>query len=227
MKMSRSERFLLDYLASEYKVVLQKIPESFLKSPDYELVQDGVRQFVAELKTLEYCEPTPERGWTVHADELGIRHATRQDNSVARVARNIHDAYKQLRTYPQPKVLILLNEDGFPDVRDLEEVYRGEMVYGNSDFSYVNTTSRKIAQGMIKHEKCRIDLYIWVDRKQTVKTFFRSVTTAGRDLACRFFHAPDLPDQEVQNNTPEGFANPKTGWQNLQRERSAAEDDDG
>ena len=44
------------------------------------------------------------------------------------------------------------------DIRDLQEAFEGFMTYGNEDFSYVNWSSRKIAEGTIKHEKGKIDL---------------------------------------------------------------------
>ena len=90
-------------------------------------------------------------------------------------------------------MLILLNQDML-DVGDLQEAYTGQMVYGNGVFSYVNTVSKGIVEGRIQDEKDKIDLYIWIDRKQTTETFFRPVSHTGRDLACKFFGAPPLAD---------------------------------
>jgi hypothetical protein len=54
----------------------------------------------------------------------------------------------------------LLNYDSLVDVKDLEEAFTGEQVYANAVFSYINTVSKKIAEGKIKEEKGKIDLYI-------------------------------------------------------------------
>jgi len=112
--------------------------------------------------------------------------AHRTDNAVSRVADKIHQAYRQLKDYPPPRALILLNHDSLVDVKDLEEAFTGEQVYANAVFSYVNTVSKKIAHGKIKEEKGKIDLYIWIDRR-TEYISFRYPTQIGHNLAHSLF----------------------------------------
>jgi hypothetical protein len=112
--------------------------------------------------------------------------AHRADNAVSRVADKIHQAYRQLKNFPPPRVLILLNHDSLVDVKDLEEAFTGEQVYANAVLSYVNTVSKKIAEGKIKEEKGEIDLYIWID-KRTEQIWFRYPTQTGYDLAHGLF----------------------------------------
>jgi hypothetical protein len=80
----------------------------------------------------------------------------------------------------------LLNHDSLVDVKDLEETFTGEQVYTNAVFSYANTVSKKIAEGKIKEEKGKIDLYIWID-KRTQRIWFRYPTQTGHDLAHSLF----------------------------------------
>ena len=195
MKPSVDEQFVVKLLKDRYGVALQKVPESTSKTPDFEFCVNGERLFIAELKTLDDCEPSAERGWIVSQEHIGVKKAHRKDNSVARVASRIHEAYKQLCNYPVPKVLILLNKDML-DVGDLEEAFTGQMVYGDLTQSYVNTASRKIAEGQIKDEKDKIDLYIWIDRKQTIEVIFRFTTDIGHDLSCRLFKTPPLEESK-------------------------------
>jgi len=116
-----------------------------------------------------------------------IQWASRDDNSVRRVASKIHEAWTQLRLYSGPHVLIFLNHDPLVDVWDLQEAFTGQQVYGNQNFSYVNTAwKKKIAEGKIKHEKDKIDLYIWIERREE-KMWFRYPTHVGHDLAHTYF----------------------------------------
>lgn len=186
MSLSKSEQYVIDLFQRRFGVELVKIPQSQGKSPDFESVRNGQRVFVAELKDIEYLSPSEDRGWTVEKFSDGSQSANRTDNAVSRVARKIHDAFGQLEQYSAPRVLIFLNHDPAVDVNDLEEAYTGEHTYGNEVFSYVNTSSKKIAEGCIREEKDKIDLYIWIDRMDE-RIWFRSPQQSGDDLARRLF----------------------------------------
>jgi hypothetical protein len=164
-----------------------KIQEANERAPDFELVRDGECVFMAELKDIERYPASEDRGWTVpKPGDMYYPFAHRTDNAVSRVADKIHQAYRQLKDFPLPRVLILLNHDSLVDVKDLEEAFTGDQVYGNAVFSYVNTISKKISEGKIKEEKGKIDLYIWID-KRTEHIWFRYPTQIGHDLAHSLF----------------------------------------
>jgi len=187
MPLSRSERYVIDLLQRRFGVHLTKIQEKNETAPDFTLVRDEQRLFVAELKDIERYPASADRGWTIpKPGDMHYPFAHRTDNAVSRVADKIHQAYHQLKDFPPPRVLILLNHDSLVDVKDLEEAFTGEQVYANAVFSYVNTVSKKIAEGKIKEEKGKIDLYIWID-KRTEHIRFRYPTQTGHDLAHSLF----------------------------------------
>jgi len=180
-----SELFVQKLFQRNYGVHLSKIKESGDKSPDYEFIFNGKRVFVCELKTIERVR-TEAAGWEIINDSEGMREATRDDNAVERVARKIHEAHKQLKSYSQPKVLIFLNKDSLVDFKDLEEAFNGYQIYSNGRVKLVNTASARIANGIIRNEKYDIDLYVWVDKPGN-EVFFRYLTQIGCDLAHKFF----------------------------------------
>ena len=164
-----------------------KIKERNERAPDFELVRDGQLVFVAELKDIERYPASENRGWTIpKPGDMHYPIAHRTDNAVSRVADKIHQAYHQLKDFPLPRVLILLNHDSFVDVKDLEEAFTGEQLYADAVFSYVNTVSKKIAEGKIKEEKGKIDLYIWIEER-TEHIEFLYPTRIGHDLAHSLF----------------------------------------
>ena len=191
MRLSISERYVIALLQRRFGVHLTKIQENNKITPDFILVHDEQRAFVAELKDLERHPASPDRAWTIpKPDDMHYPFAHRTDNAVSRVADKIHQAYRQLKNFPPPRVLILLNHDSLVDVKDLEEAFTGEQVYANAVFSYSNTVSKKIAQGKIKEEKEGIDLYIWIDRR-TEHISFRYPTQIGHNLAHSLFPESD------------------------------------
>ena len=187
MSLSKSERYVIDLLRRRFGVHLTKIQERNEPTPDFALVCNEQQICVAELKDIERYPASADRGWTIpKSDEIHYPFAHRIDNAVSRVADKIHQAHCQLKDFPLPRVLILLNHDSLVDVKDLEEAFTGEQVYANTIFSYVNTVSKKITEGKIKEEKGKIDLYIWID-KRTEQIWFRYPTQAGHDLAHDLF----------------------------------------
>jgi hypothetical protein len=94
-----------------------------------------------------------------------------------------------LSTRPEPKVLILLNEDNL-DVLDLEEAISGFQVYtSESGVEIENTRSSYIAD-RIQDDAPEIDLYIWIDRMKEGTIQFRMMTEAGGRLVEEYFRPP-------------------------------------
>ena len=186
MNSSESEKFIQDLFNKKFGIKLIKIKESSDKSPDFEFINNETRVFVCELKDIQYAERTSENGWSISYYN-SIKEATRIDNSVSRVAQKIYDGHKQLVSYSEPKVLIILNSEPLVDIKDLVEAYDGYHSYGNEDFGYNNVCSAKISNGRIKSVKQNIDLYIWIDVARDLNIFFRYTSQKGHEIACKYF----------------------------------------
>jgi hypothetical protein len=190
------EIYVRKLLRDRYAACLRKIPRSEqegVKTPDYELLVTNGRAAVLEVKRLVRTPRTPENGWHVKVSSTGIREATRIDNAPQRVSKLIHEAFKQLNTVPDPKILVFVNDETQMDSLDLLEAFNGFLYYGNDSVGYYkNTVSAKVANGAIRDEKWRIDLYVWIDRCRLVNPEFRVATDTGLELARRFFGCPDI-----------------------------------
>lgn len=191
--MDASEVFVQQLLRAQYGITLAKIPETDQRTPDFEFMVNTELKFVAELKTLTYEKPSVERGWEITQLPSGITKATRDDNAPARIGRAIYKAWKQLKEYSVPKIVIRLNEDSFVDILDLHEAYTGKLLYEGEGFSYINTASKRVATGDLCKVHNDLDLFIFIDRRQSDRVFLRFLTKCGYDLACCFFDAPNNP----------------------------------
>lgn len=187
------EAYVRRVLGERFGITLRKIPESKTageKTADFELLDGDERVAVVEVKTLEHSPRTQANGWKRQYG--GWMRA--KDNGPARVAGTIHTAWKQLATYDAPKVLVVANDDWHIDVIDLQEAIHGFLDYGtNATGYYRNAASMKIANGRIRDEKDRIDLYVWIDRWKGGEPICRFTTPTGYDLARRFFGCPVVP----------------------------------
>jgi len=208
------ERYVRELFARRFTVELRKIPETTEeKTADFEMLDQGQRVAVVEVKTLERTPRTEANGW--RKDPGG--GMTRKDNAPKRVGTWIDKAWKQLRQYAEPKVLVFVNDETGIDVHDLEEAYHGVMPYGTEELGYIyNSASASIANGRIKDVKGKIDLYVWLDRKydggrlaqvfptgqpsytetRTEGPTFRCTTDEGYGLA-RNFGCPELECQRA------------------------------
>jgi hypothetical protein len=181
---SRANNFVSALFTKRFGITLTPITEANPKTPDFEFCLSNNRIFVCEVKEFEYYTLGPPDG-EIHS---------RIDNGPARVGRDIKKAYAQLKQYECLKVLALLCNTPFLDVKDLEEAFNGYMIYGNQHFSYINEVSKKIAEGDIKEIKKDIDLYIWIDAFQKsidkAKVFFRYPSQTGFSLSQKYFANP-------------------------------------
>jgi hypothetical protein len=189
MREREEEEYLREMLAARFSVELRKLPEAGVKTADFELLEQGQRMAALEVKLLERTPRTPENGWHVVVRD-GMTQSTRNDNAPARVGRVIHAAFKQLRQYEVPKILVFVNDESMLDVLDLDEAYNGFLNYGDEKTGYASWASKKIANGDIAEEKTLIDLYVWIDRQRALGPVFKFATAAGQELARRYFGCP-------------------------------------
>jgi hypothetical protein len=154
------------------------------------LCHGGHRCLVAELKDIDNSVPGESKGWTITKREVQgviIQSAERKCNAVDRVGTKIHQAFKQLQQYDNPRVIIFLNDDrSFVDIEDLKEALDGYHFYGNEAFSYKNVSARRVAEGKIAEEKRQIDLYVWIERHDESVDFIEN-TSKGSDLRKTYF----------------------------------------
>ena len=174
----KSEETIIELFKEKFDIQLVKIPETDAKTPDYMYKPDSDLIFVAELKDIIRGLVSEKTGWK--KDNGWWR---KKENAVKKVADKIHEAYKQLKKYNSPKVLIILNYDPSVDFNDLNETYDGFLDYGSPGSIQIrNTASAKIANGRIKDEKDKIDLYIWIDGRDNNKFSFRTTSDAGKSI---------------------------------------------
>lgn len=197
MKLSPYEKYLQILFETHFRINLQKIDEQGGRTgstSDFELVHDGQRVFVCELKDFENTEPSVENGWNIvhHAD--GSVESFRKSNAINRISKDIAKAHKQLIKYSEPKILVFLNHTSRLNVGDFDETFRGYIILGEENgVRYTNTAARPASEGKIKELKWEIDLYIWVDAITISATgrneqfYFRTVTEIGRVMFKRFF----------------------------------------
>lgn len=196
-----AEAYVRDLFARLYGLRLRKLAESRLhrqKTVDFELLHEDGRAAVVEVKNLERTPRLPEYGWrdeTPAGWPAAIRSFSRDDNAPSRICALIHTGYQQLASYPDPKVLVFVNDEHLADIGDLEEAVTGVMVYENDEVTLINgVTSRRREHQRIIDEALKIDLYVWAER-HTAKgePLFRFGTSLGQRLAVRLFGCPALP----------------------------------
>ena len=196
IRMTPSEQYVCDLFKDRYGISLTKIDDIGGKNgqePDFEFLENGKRIFVCELKEYETLDPSEETGWeTIHYPDGSIGH-TRDSNAPNKISGSIHQAYKQLKKYDEPKILVFLNHYPGLDVRDLEETYRGFNKFEVDGETVVDVYYRRASEGVIKEEKNKIDLYVWIDASdknmsmESDKFYIRTVTDSGRKLAQIYF----------------------------------------
>ncbi|MDY6912626.1 MAG: hypothetical protein SVM79_09740 [Chloroflexota bacterium] len=191
-KVKTNEQYVKELFWVRYHIDLLKIEEGTRKTPDFEYVENGKRVFVCEVKNVNHNWPSEKSGWKSTGQIDGTTFWERADNAPNRIAKKIDEAYDQLDRYTEPKILILINEDGSVDINDLNEAYDGHLIYANESHACKNTVSRRIAEGRIKHKKNKIDLYIWIDKGDNDDAKFRFTSHLGKKIAEDYFKKRDL-----------------------------------
>ena len=129
----REELFVRRLLFDRFGAELRKLPKVSTKTADYELMANGIRIAVVEVKTIKAQPMSEATGWTVEHQSEHTWSGTRRDNAPTRVASHVHGAAKQLQHYTDPKVLVFFNEESFADVRDLDEAVQAALDFAAKD----------------------------------------------------------------------------------------------
>jgi hypothetical protein len=194
--MTPSEKYVCRLFKDRYGILLRKIDERDGiegQSPDFEYIKNRRRVFVCELKDYDIVYPSEEAGWDIMRHPDGSEEATRESSAPNKISRNIYKAYKQLREYNEPKILIFFNKSSGLNVSDLDETLKGYFEFSAGDRKYIDCYARRASEGIIKDIKSKIDLYIWIDKANPLISgekdviYFRTVTDAGKEIARKHF----------------------------------------
>ncbi len=194
--MTPSEKYVCRLFKDRYGILLRKIDERDGiegKKPDFEYIKNGRRFFVCELK--DYCivYPSEKDGWDITRHPDGSEEATRNSSAPNKISRNIYSAYKQLREYDEPKILIFLNKSSGLNISDLDETLKGYFEFSAGGRKYIDYYASCASEGKIKDIKSKIGLYIWIDKANPLisgkkdEIYFRIVTDAGKEIVRKHF----------------------------------------
>lgn len=202
IKLSLSEKHILQLFQSRYQIHLEKIDErggEKGKTPDFEYRENGKQVFVCELKNFQNLRPSEKTGWKIKKHSDTFTSFSRISNAIHRVSDAIHHAHKQLEHYDTLKVLIILNQNWKLGVDNLEETIKGYRVLGMDDEgTLIDNYAKRASEGKIKNIKMNIDLYVWIDSftkydadisEDTTldKVYFRYTTKQGQNIMQKYF----------------------------------------
>ena len=185
-------KYIQNLFRKKFDLNLDKIPESNKpneKSADLKLVIDNTIRFVCELKTLEYVDPSEEKGY-IKGDMEG--EFWKNGNAAAcKIARLIEHDHKQLSSYTCPKGFIFLNEAFDISEQDYYITMRGYLPFADKASGKIVKEHwwHQISDGKIKDIKKQIDFYIWINRKQNNQDqiFFDETTKLGKKVVEKYF----------------------------------------
>jgi len=217
---SAEEIYVREQCFLKFGTVLRKIPESTVsgvQTADFELLDGEQRVAVIEVKQFALTPRTAAHGWVEASDipemygprDDRFKMHTRDDFGPTKIGRTIDAAWRQLRLYESPKILVFVNDEHAFDVVDLQEAWNGFLDYGTAETGYLrNVASKKIARGRIRDAKGKIDLYVWFDRHygkgryvgfhdgqeefRTEGPLFRCSTLVGYELARHYFGCQEM-----------------------------------
>ncbi|MGG1614575.1 hypothetical protein [Paenibacillus sp. FSL K6-2441] len=126
---------------------VKKIPESDVKTPDYEVYLDGELVFYCEEKTLEYD------------DFLGVK----DDPTYNSISSHVHKAVKQFKSINPnrtiPNVIAFVNFDTLKNVHDLFITLTGHALLDNGQYMKIHRVDR------VGNDLDQVDLYLWFDKE--------------------------------------------------------------
>jgi len=184
------EQYISELFQSHYGINLLKIPEEGGKkgkTPDFEYCENGRRIFVCELKVFEKMKPSVDRGYEIWETPNGFIWGKKGSNAYNRISKDIAEAYKQLEIYDEVKILIILNLAPVLYFIDLEDIIRGHGVQEFDNGTIIQDIYvKRASEGRIKNIKRKIDLYIWIHKKENEISFL-PITEEGLKITQKYF----------------------------------------
>lgn len=149
-----------------YGLTLLKVPQGAGRTPDFQVIQNGVPVAYCELKS-------PREEWLDKLLDLArpcqIVGGGRNDptfNRIGRLAQKAADQFRAVNAMrSMPNILVFVNHDDASGFGDLIETFTGmfHSADGNRHVTMPQTASR------LERAKSQIDLCVWIDGK-TSKT---------------------------------------------------------
>jgi len=184
--MDDNEIYVIELLKRKFNITLCKIPETEdSRSPDFKGYRGKELILHAELKTI--VPSSAPTGWFVVTHKDGSKSAIPDVNALSRLAYKIHKSYGQLILFPQPRVLILLNDDPNVDLGHLEGVYTGYELHTDGKNEIISPCYDYGFSKRIDNEKSVVDLYLWIDRHNGNAIYLKTTNQVGEDLADNAF----------------------------------------
>ncbi len=165
-----------DLVFSPHGLTLLRVQQGTGRTPDYQVIQNGVPVAYCELKS-------PRDEWLDKLLDMAkpcqIVGGGRNDPTFNRISRLTQKAADQFRavnaTRAMPNILVLVNHDDASSFGDLIETFTG--VFHSADGSRHETMPQVASR--LKHAKEHIDLCVWIDWKasNTQDYFFNQGAT--------------------------------------------------
>jgi hypothetical protein len=149
-----------DLLFSPHGLTLLKVPQGAGRTPDFQVIQNGVPVAYFELKS-------PRGEWLDNklddAKPGEIVCGCRNDPTFNRIGRHAQNAAEQFRavneTRALPNILVFLNHDDASGFGDLMETFTG--LFHSADGSRYETMAHVASR--LKNAKEQIDLCVWIN----------------------------------------------------------------
>ncbi|MDI3477948.1 MAG: hypothetical protein PWQ59_1473 [Thermoanaerobacterium sp.] len=136
--------------------VAKKIPESNIKTPDFEVYKEGELVFYCEEKTLEYD------------DFEGLKN----DSTYNAISRHLHTAAKQFNSinpnHEVPNVLAVVNLDTLKNIHDLFISLTGYALLDNGKYMKIHKVGHRIVEDI-----SQVDLFLWFDKGQFINFLWK------------------------------------------------------
>jgi hypothetical protein len=157
------EIIVADIFKTEFGITLKRILVGALKTPDFYGLHEGKNVFVAEVKSFKSLSPSEETGY----ERMPTGMWGKKSSEASKISEKIDEAYKQLKNYDLPKVLIFFNREALLRIDDLDNAfysYQSDVPDFSAD-SICRDYSSAPASGkdIVKKEYRVIDLHIWID----------------------------------------------------------------
>lgn len=143
--------------------IVNKIPESNVKTPDFQVCKDGQLVFYCEEKTLEY-------------DDF---EGSKKDSTYNAISRDLHTAVKQFNSinpkHEVPNVMAIVNLDTIRDIHDLFISLTGHTLLDNGKYMKILRVGHRTLEDINK-----VDLFLWFDKKQFINYILNDTGIGAR-----------------------------------------------
>ncbi|WP_145146534.1 hypothetical protein [Paenibacillus xylanexedens] len=140
----------------EKGLVVNKILESNIKTPDFEALKNDQLVFYCEEKTLDY-------------DDF---EGCKDDSTFNAISRHLHTAVKQFKSinpnHDVPNILAIVNMDTLKGIHDLFTSLTGYALLDNGKYLRMHKVGHRTMD-----DKEHVDLYLWFDRDKFVNLIWR------------------------------------------------------